>query len=266
MDIVWITPSSESDGCEASAPEAGMTPARAGRSLTDRLNAEWTALVSCPAMADELAEAPLAGHRDLRQLLAACGGDRYADQGAADALLARVVAEGLAGRQLAVRVTLQRVLGALVTISFRRTRLTPARRRALFEDLCATAWVVIATYPLERRPRRIASNISRDAEYLTCVRPGRLHDASRRVPLLDEHVPVVGLQGSLRRHPVDELRDLVLGLHGRDGLADAELALLDALAAGDSTTSIALALGCTDRTVRNLRRRLVVRLRDLSVA
>ena len=124
---------------------------------------------------------------------------------------------------------------------------------------------MIGSYPLARRPRSVLANVVRDAEYLTCVRPQRLHDVSHRVALLDEHVPEVGLRGGRSEHAADELHDLVLGVGGRRGLVEGDLALLHALAAGQSVSAIAQALGCTDRTVRNRRQRLVTKLQELSV-
>ena len=265
MDIVRITAAPD---LFIPAPGGGGTPAattcRPG-SLSERLNAEWLALTTDPQVAAALATEPIAGHSDLTDLLAACGGDRGLDWDVADATLAQVVAAGLEGRSLAVRVTLQRVLGALVAISVRR-RSDRDSRVVLFDDLCANAWLVIANYPLARRPRRIAANISRDAEYLTCVRPSRLHDVARRACLDDEDIPLVGLGGARHAHPADELADLLLGLRGSDGLSHGELTLLRALAAGTSTAAIAERLRCTDRTVRNMRRRLLVKLRELSAA
>jgi DNA-binding CsgD family transcriptional regulator len=257
MDIVRIT--------HLSSP----TPPAARRTrapLTARLNAEWAGLLIDPAVADELARQPIAGFRDLAALLSACGGDRSTDLDGADIVLARVVAAGLEGRRLAVRVALQRVLGALVQIAVRRSRLEQESCPALFDELCSTAWMVIATYPLARRPRFIAANISRDCEYLTFVRPARLHQATRRVELADGHAPAVGRRGSLHDHPADELADLVRGLRGAAELAETELTLLRALASGAPITAIADALGCTDRTIRNRRLRLLSKLRELSAA
>ena len=244
------------------------SPDRPRRSseLTRRLNAEWDALLADPGVRAELERAPIAGHSRLDALLAACGGDRSVDHETADALLARVVAAGLEGRTLAVRLVLQRALGSLVTIAVRRTRGLPGRRAALFDELCSTAWIVIGSYPLARRPRAVLANVVRDAEYLTCVQPQRLHDVSQRVTLLDEHVPEVGLRGGRREHAADELHDLVLGVGGRRGLVEGDLALLHALAAGQSVSAIARVLGCTDRTVRNRRQRLVTKLQELSAA
>jgi hypothetical protein len=269
MDIVRITPFPRPTAASARARPSVADSTRTGsalprRSLTDRLNAEWTALVADPTLAAELAREPLAGHHDLASLLDACGGDRSVDADVADEQLARLVAAGLEGRGLAVRVTLQRMLGAIVAIAVRRTQACPAERVVLFDELLSTAWLVIGSYPLGRRPRRIAANIARDTEYLTCVRPGRLHDTARRANLVEELLPPVDLHGSRQHHPRDELFDLLLDLEGPSGLGEHEVALLHALAAGRSTRAIADDLGCTDRTVRNLRRRLTDRLQELT--
>jgi DNA-binding CsgD family transcriptional regulator len=262
------------------------SPSTYRRSLTASLNAEWNALVDDPGVARELAREPIAARRDLASLLAACHGrvgrggvgeasgpadarpgvGDTSDDDAADAVLAHVVAAGLEGRTLAVRTALQRVLGGLVSVSVRRTRRQSGHQRVvLFDDLCATAWLVIAGYPLARRPRHIAANICRDTEYLTCVRPERLHDAARRVELLDEHLPSVDLRGAVRAHAADELAEVVFGLAGAVDLTETDLALLHELAVGHSTVAIAKDLGCTDRTVRNRRHRLLTTVRRHAV-
>jgi hypothetical protein len=249
------------------------------RPLTAGLNAEWNALVDDPAVARELAREPIAGHHDLAGLLAACHGRAGTgdvdagppaggpDYEAADAVLAQVVAAGLEGRTLAVRTTFQRVLGALVAVSVRRTRRVSDRQRVLlFDDLCATAWIVIGGYPLARRPRHIAANICRDTEYLTCVRPRRLHETTRRVDLLEEHLPPVDLRGAAQPTASDEVADMVVELGGAADLTTSDVALLHHLAAGHSTVAIAHELGCTDRTVRNRRLRLLAAVRGHAAA
>ena len=257
MDIVRIT-------------HLDPSPSRTGgfgssrRALTARLNDEWDHLVADPRVRADLAGAPIAGHHDLTTVLAACGADPAVPMDDADALLAQVVAAGLEGRTLASRVALQRVLGALVRIAVRRTRSAPRRCAPLFDELCSTAWLVIGSYPLARRPRAIASNICRDTEYLTCVRPARLHDSRRCVPLRERDEPVVDLSGRPDLDASEELRWLLRDVGSAVALAEPELALLDALAGGASTATIASELGCTDRTVRNRRDRLVGRLRELA--
>ncbi len=111
------------------------------------------------------------------------------------------------------------------------------------------------------------TNVVRDAEYLTCVRPGRGSTTSA----IGSPCSTSTCRGRPARRggattTADELHDLVLGVGGRRGLVEGDLALLHALAAGQSVSAIAQALGCTDRTVRNRRQRLVTKLQELSAA
>ena len=110
-------------------------------------------MLADPGVRAELERAPIAGHRRLDTLLAACGGDRSVDHDTADALLGAGRRRGPRRADVGRAVVLQRALGSLVTIAVRRTRGQPGRRAALFDELCSTAWIVIGSYPLARRPR-----------------------------------------------------------------------------------------------------------------
>ena len=59
------------------------------------------------------------------------------------------------GDQLAGRVVLQALVGRMV-------RMAQRDPRASIDDYLAHLWCVIATYPLQRRPVRIAANLSMD--------------------------------------------------------------------------------------------------------
>ena len=259
MDIVRIT-------------HLDPSPSRTGgfggsrRALTARLNDEWDHLVADPRVRADLAAAPIAGHHDLTTL---SGGVRRRRRGP-DGRRRRAARSGrrrrpggpdarLAGRAPAGarRRSCASPSGAPVRplAAAPRSSTSCARRRGSSS----------ARYPLARRPRAIASNICRDTEYLTCVRPARLHDSRRCVPLRERDEPVVDLSGRPDLDASEELRWLLRDVGSAVALAEPELALLDALAGGASTATIASALGCTDRTVRNRRDRLVGRLRELAV-
>ena len=83
---------------------------------------------------------------------------------------------------LAALIVVHRVLPAVMSIAARRGRIHPGGPGGAMSDLLGHAWIVVRTYPHERRPRKIAANIALDIEYHTFVRPYRL----RRV----ETVPV----------------------------------------------------------------------------
>src|SRR5512139_1404440 len=92
--------------------------------LSRRLNDDWNRLATDRRVAARLADRPLAGHFDLRTLLAATGQDRSVPVAEADAVLAEVVGEA-ASDSLAARVALQRVLPGIVRIASRRTQSRP---------------------------------------------------------------------------------------------------------------------------------------------
>ena len=58
---------------------------------------------------------------------------------------------------LAARIVLQRILPALAGLA-RRGAGTWADRQDLLDELVANAWLRIRSYPVERRPHRVAAN------------------------------------------------------------------------------------------------------------
>ena len=72
-----------------------------------------------------------------------------------DPILAALLTEVSLGDQLAARVVLQTLIGRMVRMSLRDPR-------SSIEDYLAALWCVINSYPLDRRPVRIAANLSMD--------------------------------------------------------------------------------------------------------
>jgi hypothetical protein len=72
-----------------------------------------------------------------------------------DPVLAALLAEVFVGDQLAGRVVLQSLIGRMV-------RMAQRDPRANIDDYLAHLWCVIGSYPLQRRPVRIAANLSMD--------------------------------------------------------------------------------------------------------
>lgn len=116
-----------------------------------RFDADW---IRC---ADDPLSAPL--HGTARQAL-----DRARTDG--DAWLARLIAATQAGDELAGRCVVQAVLGRLSGIAARDSRVS-------LDELVGAVWLRIRTYPLDRRPRAIATNLVLDArkDALREVRP-----------------------------------------------------------------------------------------------
>ena len=108
----------------------------------------------------------------LNELLHAAGFRTAKSDAVADQTLAKLVRRA-ATDELAGRIVLQRVLPPLISIAQRRGRI----RSTGFDDalgmVLSHAWEVIRTYPIERRPAKIAANIVRDVEYFAFVRSER---------------------------------------------------------------------------------------------
>ena len=73
-----------------------------------------------------------------------------------DRVLLGLLALARDGDRLAGRTVVQALLGKLVTMAV-------ADRRLPFDDLLAALWVRLATYPIERRPAKVAANLVLDA-------------------------------------------------------------------------------------------------------
>lgn len=231
--------------------------------LSARWNAEWAQLCRSRRVAGRLRLA-LAGtisFDTLDDLLDQCGRDRNMPMADADRVLATIVALA-ATNDDAARVVVQRVLPGIVNIALRRGRQHPGDRQALFDELMGALWVLVRTFPLERRPTKIAVNLIRDAEYMTCVRPFRLRSIDT-VPLGDQLERPGHVDGRLLQQfidPTDEVVD-VLAIGRAAGLADSDLRLLTELhVRGRRVEDLAVELGVTSRTVRNWRHAAVAQL------
>jgi hypothetical protein len=242
------------------------------RSVARRLNDEWQRITADPATAARMASWPsdLARYGDATRLLDAIGREGGLSMAASDHLLAVLI--GVARTDtLAARIVLQRVIPGLVNAAVRRTSGRPDERQQMFDDLVATAWLVIRTFPIERRPAKIAVNVLRDAEYMTCVRPVRLR-SSGELPVSgrpdDVHTGPCGLDGTgAGRQPAAIELASVLRLGAESGVCRRDLAMLVAGSLeGHSAAEVARRFGVTVRTVRNRRVRTTAALAALVAA
>ncbi|WP_157858568.1 MULTISPECIES: hypothetical protein [Frankia] len=204
-------------------------------------------------------------------LLAACGRDRAVAVAVADRRLAALIGHARAGDRAAARVVLERVMPALTVRAAERAghadpaAMTGAGGGSAFGEvlveLVGAAWLVICTFPLDRRPRKIAANVVRDAVYRVFGYRPRMDRCTVYLDLLPE-VPA-GLDGRPvagrgRGGASAELLDVLV--EGRDGgVEPAHLRLLAELTlTGRSQAQVAARVGITDRGVR-LRRDAAVR-------
>lgn len=185
---------------------------RSDDSLVGRLNTEWLRLCTDPA-----AEAAVAAWRlpDVWSL----GDLEPAVRRDADGVLLALLRLGRAGDGLALRAAFQLMLGKAVRIAA-----THAGRdsRANMEQAAVTAlWTVVAGYPIERRPVKVAANIAMDTLRLTVT---ELAHQRHETPSSPEHL-----------HPV--AGDEPAGRDDASDPADLELFELLAWAVGNGTVS-----------------------------
>jgi hypothetical protein len=207
--------------------ECGLRP-------STNLNLEWRRLCADPeANASAAAwltvdcQGRLLG--SLAEVLGACGDDRTVPDELADVVLASVIARAVGGDRLAARVVLQRVVPPLMRRAGVRARATGKDGSELFNDFVAAAWVVICEYPLERRPRKIAVNVIRDAEKAVWG-----YKASRafryEVPAAPELLALGAARSDGRRidyqMPADLVVESVLACAARSGVSEPAIALL----------------------------------------
>jgi len=205
-------------------------------------------------------------------LLAACGRDRSVAVPVADGRLAALIAFARVGDRAAARVVLERVMPALTVQAATKSRRArgathngPAGETAGFGEVLAelvgAAWLVICSFPLDRRPRKIAVNVVLDAVYRVFGYRPRIERATVCWDLLpDTPVELDGRPavGVFRRGASAELLD-VLAEGVASGVDPAELRLLADLAlVGLTQTQVATRAGISDRAVR-LRRNAAVR-------
>jgi hypothetical protein len=194
-----------------------------------------------------VASQPPAAAAALEHDLSTCRGTT--DDDVADAALATLV-ERARVDVAAARIVLRRILPGLVAVAGRRSRISSLPAQDVLHEVVATAWIAIRSYPIERRPRRIASNLVRDAEYLMFVRSARLR-----------HVDETDFEGVTDTGASTEPQStgaevIALLADGRRAGIDAEgLNLLGRLALTDvSVGDLAAELSCTPRTILNRRR------------
>ena len=119
--------------------------------LVEALDQEWRELAQgCPVAATCWLDrhGALAACRSLDDIVSAAKVN-------SDPVLGALLTEVSGGDRLAARVVLQTLIGRMVRMAQRDPRTT-------VEDYLAALWCVINSYPLSRRPVRIASNLSMD--------------------------------------------------------------------------------------------------------
>jgi DNA-directed RNA polymerase specialized sigma24 family protein len=201
---------------------ASASRIRGGFSVVEALDREWLELdLRYPGTVSRWA-----GRHDA--LAAHCSFDDVLSVARlySDPVLAALLTEVSLGDQLAGRVVLQALIGRMV-------RMAQRDPRAGIDDYLARLWSAIGNYPLERRPARIAANLSMD----TLKAVSREHRLMGRGDVtlwpssefLEEMLPPAGLDGSRYDSPqpvdMEARRVLEAGIH-LGLMDDSALALL----------------------------------------
>lgn len=262
----------------SSQPASSPAPRSFRSPLASALIVEWDRLLRSATIAARVRSGPLAAlvggpgdgaprdEHPLDAVLRTCGFLEPPTEASDRAMLDLV--DLARDDELAARIALQRILPALVAIARRRGPMVGGVRRA-FDDVLASAWIAVRTYPVERRPHKVVANLVRDAEYLAFVRSARLKAAGEHVGLpVGGAAPIARLDGSPTTAAVDpraEFAELLADAR-RTGVAAADLEFATAWAGGADNLELAARLGCCERTVRNRRREVVSRLRQVALA
>lgn len=161
--------------------------------------------------------------------------------------------------ELAARIVLQRIMPPLIAVAARRGRINPGGFNEAFSLVLSHAWIRIRTYPVERRPAKVAANLVLDTEYHAYVREARM-----------KHVRTIALSDTLSKvlaapephvEAADELAELVEELRSLE-MPERTVAVFERACRGDSAESIAADLAVSVRTVRAWRREAINALRE----
>jgi hypothetical protein len=223
---------------------------------------DWAALAAKPRLVNQVNNWGLPGSpiEHLDDALERAGFGREATCTDGDHYLAALVRRAQYD-DLAGRIVLQRILPPLIAIAARRGRIVQGGFTEAFTLTVAQAWILIRTYPIERRPAKIASNLVRDAEYHAFVREARMKRVAECN--LSEEMLCAAAAPSIEITAESELHDLLNNakLHG---LTERQIDVLSRIGSGESFDDIAADYGVSMRTVRGWRREAVEALRNTS--
>lgn len=238
------------------------------RHLLIRLQQDWDHL-KCSRTAVQharqwcLSVGPTPSHRRLESLddVLAWSGYRCADGHGGDNVVLGQLVRLAVDDQLAARVVLQRLLPGISSLARRRS--SPEHPHAeVLDEIIASAWTVIRTYPLDRRTTFVAVGLLREINYQTFRRAHRRIATFVPRPL---HTFDTRIASAASVSSADELHDL-LEAGVAAGLDPGDIELARRLGRGESTRDIALSAKVTDRTVRNHRDAVAYRLRAVAMA
>lgn len=244
----------------AHLPQHGLVWSKATEGTGRQIIDEWERLAHRPMVLRrvnswEFMPQPV---EHLDEVLTLCGFGKPVDDNDADDLLWHLVRHAETD-ELAARIVLHRVMPSIISIAVRRGRIVQGGVQTATTDAISTAWMVIRTFPHQRRRHKIAANIVRDVEYHGFVREKRL------VRVNESQVGDFMLEKFANLNSsetVDEEIDDILVIANELGVDQKHTNLLATLASGKHSTEIAVEWGVSPRTVRNFRRKAVEAVRE----
>lgn len=160
--------------------------------------------------------------------------------------------------ELAARIVLQRILPPLLAIARRRGRIVRGGINEALTETLSHAWELIRTYPVERRPAKVAANLVLDAEYFAFVRDSRKRTVATDFKPADELERLAEPQRECSAS--DELWRILYEADQK-GMTPKRLDVLRRLANGESYELIAADYGIAIRTLRTWRKEGITELR-----
>ena len=220
---------------------------------------EWVRYSRRPAILRHVNAWPFMPHRveHLDEVLELAGFGRAIDDADGDHFLWQLVRMA-EHDDIAARIVLHRMMPSIMNMARRRGPVFHGGIEAAMNDAIGTAWMIIRTFPHDRRPRKIAANLARDTENYAFVRQHRL----RRVPELQV--------GDEKLYDIFELRyspdknssfDDVMAEAQESGVRKQHIELLHRLASGEHSRDLAKEMGMSARTVRQHRKDAVEEVR-----
>ena len=235
-----------------SRPAPGLIRTGKAGTFLARIIADWDDLAGRPRAVRQANAWGLPGEpvSHLNEIMVRAGFGRPITCNESDLYLAQLVRIA-AHDPLAAQVVLHRLLPPLIDIAKRRGKLAPEGIEGALTNVFARAWIVICSFPSDRRPRKIAANIVRDVEYWEYVAPHRRRDAEMQFFSPEFLCDVTPLASAPSRDGIvdDPERELFLDLAMR-GTPALRIQILHLVCDGLTSLQIAEQLRMASRTVR----------------
>ena len=243
----------------ASPPPQQLVWTTVGAGPSRQIIDEWARYARRPAIVRHVNSWAFMPRRieHLDEVLELAGFGRAIDDTDGDQFLWHLVREA-EHDEVAARIVLHRMMPSIMNMARRRSRVFQGGLEMAINDAVGTAWMIIRTFPHQRRPRKIAANIAKDTEYYAFVRQHRLKRVKEQ-QVGDEILR--GVFEDPQTHGDSKDFDNAMAEAEESGVKAHHIELLNRLANGEHSRDIAAAEGVSPRTVRQHRKDAVDEVR-----